>query len=269
MDHDVQGPLPDVRPRDIDMPPRYAITVSFRGGLSSGQKAAFKAAAARWEGVISAPLPAVKVGGVVTTGCLIDAQGSAIDGPSGILGMAGPTRLRPEIPSMGKAAYLPCQGMMSFDSADLAKMESDGTLLDVITHELGHVIGIGTVWRRKGVLVGAGTANPYFHGPRCRTAFHDLGGMGNEVPVENTGGGGTRDSHWRERFFRTELMTGWVSPAGTPSPLSRLTIASLEDLGYTVDYSKAEPYSLKPALLATDEVLVERPHCLSIVPFAF
>lgn len=251
------------------MPPRYAITVNFRGGLTAGQKAAFKAAAARIERVIRAALPAVKVGGVTTTGCLIDAQGSAIDGPSGILGMAGPTRLRPAIAAMGRAAYLPCAGMMSFDSADLSKMEANGTLLDVITHEMLHVVGVGTVWRRKGVLAGAGTNDPFFTGGRTRTAFHDLGGAGNQVPVENTGGGGTRDSHWRERTFGTELCTGWVSPAGTPSPLSRLTIASLEDLGYEVDYSAAEPYSLKPAIMGSEEVLVERPHCVSTIPFAF
>lgn len=253
------------------MPPaaRYAITVSFRGGLSAGQQAAFRAAAARWERVIAAPLPAVKVGGVVTRGCLIDAQGSSIDGPSGILGMAGPTRLRPGIPSMGRAAFLPCAGIMSFDSADLAAMERDGTLVDVITHEMGHVIGIGTVWGRKGVLSGAGSSNPLFTGLRCRHAFHDLGGLGNEVPVENQGGGGTRDSHWRERFFRNELMTGYVSPAGTKNPLSALTIASLEDLGYEVDMAAAEPFSLKPTVLATDEVLVPRRHCLPTIPFAF
>lgn len=253
------------------MPPaaRYAISVSFRGGLSASQQATFRAAAARWERVIRSPLPAVKVGGVVTRGCLIDAQGSTIDGPSGILGMAGPTRLRPGIPAMGKAAYLPCAGIMSFDAADLAKMEQDGSLLDVITHEMGHVIGIGTVWARKGVLAGAGSSNPRFTGGACRHAFHDLGGLGNEVPVEDQGGGGTRDSHWRERFFRTELMTGWVSPAGTKSPLSALTIASLEDLGYEVDMAAAEPYSLKPSLLATDEVLVPRRHCLSTIPFTF
>jgi hypothetical protein len=31
---------------------------------------------------------------------------------------------------------------------------------------------------------------------------------------------------------------------GGTNPLSRLTIASLEDLGYTVSYDKAEPYKL-------------------------
>lgn len=249
--------------------PKYSIDVSFRGGLSAGQRAAFVAAAARWARVISKPLPAVKVGGVTTRGCLIDAQGTSIDGPSGILGMAGPTRLRPSVPVMGKAALLPCAGVMSFDVADLASMERDGTLVDVITHEMGHVIGIGTVWSRKGVLRGAGSVDPTFIGSRCRAAFLELGGQGAAVPVENQGGGGTRDSHWRERYFRNELMTGYVSPAGTTNPLSALTIASLEDLGYDVDYSAAEPYRVAAALLASDEVLVPRRHCLPVVPFAF
>jgi hypothetical protein len=245
----------------------YAITVVPRGGLTASQKTIFKAAAARIERVISKPLPAVKVNGVVTTGCIIDAQGANIDGGGGILGMAGPTRLRPNIPSMGKAAYLPCAGEMTFDVADLAKMEANGTLLDVILHEMLHVIGIGTVWKRKGVLSGAGSADPTFIGAKCRAAFQESGGMGVSVPVENQGGGGTRDSHWRERSLGRELMTGYVSPSGKTNPFSRITIASLEDLGYDVDYTGADPYTVSPFLLATEEVLVPRPHCVSTVPF--
>ncbi len=249
---------------------KYRIEVLFRGGLSLGAQAAFLTAGARWERVIKTALPAVMVNGRRTTGCIIDAQGTQIDGPSGILGMAGPTRLRPLLPSMGPAAYLPCAGTMSFDSDDLAVMERDGTLVDVITHEMGHVIGIGTVWSRKGVLLGARSINPVFTGPKCLSAFKKLvGPTAISVPVENRGGGGTRDSHWREAFFRNELMTGYVSPAGTKNPLSALTIASLEDLGYEVDYTAADPYSLQSALVASEEPLVERRHCLPIVPFAF
>ena len=36
-------------------------------------------------------------------------------------------------------------------------------------------------------------------------------------------------------------MTGFLN-AGVPNPISRITIASLEDLGYQVDYSKADTY---------------------------
>ena len=34
---------------------------------------------------------------------------------------------------------------MEFDTADLAQMQSEGTLLAVIEHEIGHVLGIGTL----------------------------------------------------------------------------------------------------------------------------
>jgi hypothetical protein len=62
------------------------------------------------------------------------------------------------------------------------------------------------------------------------------------VPLENTGGAGTADSHWRETIFRNELMSGFVAAPG--NPLSRVTAGSLQDLGYTVDLSAAEPFGL-------------------------
>jgi hypothetical protein len=46
---------------------------------------------------------------------------------------------------------------MQFDTADLASMQANGTLNDVITHEMGHVLGIGTIWTAKGVLSGSYT----------------------------------------------------------------------------------------------------------------
>ena len=45
-----------------------------------------------------------------------------------------------------------------FDTADLASLESDGRLLGVILHEMGHVLGIGTIWETFGLLFGAGTS---------------------------------------------------------------------------------------------------------------
>ncbi len=240
--------------------PRFKITVNHRGGLSSSQRDIFQVAAARWERVIVKPLPPVKVLGKVTRGLVIDAQGENIDGGGGILGQAGPLWLRPATAAQGKAAYLPSFGIMSFDSADLAKMEQNGTLLDVILHEMGHVLGIGTVWRRKGFLAGAQTINPRFTGLKCRHHFHNVGGIGNAVPVENSGGGGTRDSHWLERHFRNELMTGYVSAPGVVNPLSVMTIGSLEDLGYDVDYQAADAYTIRPALM-TEAPLTLRPHC--------
>jgi hypothetical protein len=247
----------------------FKIEVRFLGGLTAGQKAAFKKAADRWSKVIIGDLPSVIVSGEVIDDVLIEAKGVFIDGPGGILGQAGPTNLRPA--SAGAAAFLPAKGIMSFDSADLADMESDGTLLDVITHEMGHVLGIGTIWEDKNLLVGAGTNNPRFTGANAKKAFGQLKGQGpTPVPVENSGGAGTADSHWRESVFKNELMSGFI--AGPHNPLSKLTVASLKDMGYRVNLSAAEAYSLpnlqslaeKGLLMAADE----RPHRHTLPIFA-
>lgn len=237
----------------------YKIEVRFLGGLTATQKAAFKKAADRWTKVIVGDVPSVMVGGELIDDLVIEAKGIEIDGPSGILGQAGPTNLRPA--SAGAAAFLPAKGMMQFDTADLAEMEADGTLVDVITHEMGHVIGIGTIWEEKGLLAGAGTSNPTFTGAKAKKAFGVLKGKGpTAVPVENSGGEGTADSHWRESVFKNELMSGFISEAN--NPLSRMTVASLQDMGYTVDLAAAEAYSL-PNLQAIAErglLLAAAPH---------
>jgi len=231
----------------------YKIEVKFLGGLTPTQKNAFKTAADRWSKVIVGDLPSVVVGGVVIDDLLIEAQGVAIDGPGSILGQAGPTNLRPA--SAGASAFLPAKGIMSFDTADLDKMQADGTLVDVIAHEMGHVIGIGTIWEHKNLLDGAGGSNPRFTGTNAMREFGVLKGTGPvEVPVENTGGAGTRDGHWRESVFKNELMSGFI--AAPNNPLSRLTVASLEDMGYVVDMNAAEPYVLPNLLLLAERGLM-------------
>ena len=160
-----------------------------------------------------------------------------IDGPGKVLGQAGPTVLRP-------GTFLPAWGVMSFDTADLAKMEADGSLVRVIMHEMAHVLGFGSIWDRLGLLQGAGSADPTFTGAAAIREFATLRGETTPlaVPVANVGGPGTRDSHWREAVFGNELMTGFLNTG--VNPISRLSVGSLEDLGYEVDYAAADPYTL-------------------------
>ncbi|MCK1393570.1 leishmanolysin-related zinc metalloendopeptidase [Bradyrhizobium sp. 1] len=232
----------------------YTIEIQFLGGLTPKQKAAFKLAANRWTHAIVGDLPDVMVGGERINNLRITAQGTEIDGPGNVLGQAGPNRLRPK--NAGAAAFLPATGDMQFDTADLAAMEADGTLNDVITHEMGHVIGIGTIWTNKKLLKGAHTSNPTFNGPH---AMHEYGKLRNSksplpVPVENTGGEGTVDSHWRDTVFGAELMTGFVNEGG--NPMSRVTIASLQDLGYQVNMDVAQAYQLPDHLHMAEAGLV-------------
>ncbi len=239
----------------------FTIEVRFLGGLTSNQQDAFAKAADRWSRVIVGDLDTAVVGDDVIDDLLIEAEGVEIDGPGRILGMAGPTDFRDENAQFG--ARLPAKGVMRFDTADLAKMEANGTLVDVITHEMGHVLGFGTLWTIFGFLKGAGTANPTFEGPRAKAEFAAL--LGQEepvpVPVANFGGPGTQDSHWRESVFVNELMSPFIS--GRDNPLSRMTAASLGDLGYQVDLDGAEPYGLPDLLqVAMDGMLV--PHAAPI-----
>jgi hypothetical protein len=64
---------------------------------------------------------------------------------------------------------------------------------------------------------------------------------GEKVPVENSGGSGTTDGHWRESVLVNELMTGFLN-AGQANPLSDVTVASLADLGYSVNLDATDLY---------------------------
>ncbi len=236
----------------------------FTGGLSAAQQAAFETAAARWGRIVSADVPAVVIDGETIDDVRIDATGELIDGPGRVLGRAGPIDLRPD-------SFIPATGIMSFDSADLAQMERDGSLVSVIVHEMAHVLGFGTIFDRVDLILGAGGADPQFTGENAAREYGDLlgdaTGRPRSVPLANVGGAGTRDGHWREAVFANELMTG-ILDAG-PNPISRVTIAAFEDLGYTVDYAGADVYRLPTAtdLLTLEQRRAERRHlCLIEVP---
>jgi hypothetical protein len=160
---------------------------------------------------------------------------ASIDGAGKVLGEAGPCYVRSD-------NGLPIVGHLKLDAADLRQMESYGTIDDVVLHEIGHVLGIGTLWPDKGLLSGQGTPDPSFLGAGAISAYRTMGGTQAYVPVENTGGTGTRDGHWRESVFADELMTGWVSSRS--NPLSALTIESLKDLGYGANPGAASNFTL-------------------------
>ena len=174
---------------------------------------------------------------------LILTELTAIDGVGGILG--GATWCVPR-PSDG----LPFLGVMIFDTADLPTLEASGALGGVILHEMGHVLGFGSLWEAFGLLADPslqGGTDPHFTGVQAIAAFDSIGGTGytggNKVPVETMGGQGTADAHWRESVFTVELMTGFLS-LGVENPLSVVSVASLADLGYVVDVTQSDPFSL-------------------------
>ena len=108
-----------------------------------------------------------------------------------------------------------------------------------------HALGFGTIWglSTPALRVRTGTALSAFVGSNAITACKALGGLStacDSVPLETTGGSGTADAHWKETTFRSELMTGFIS--GTVRPLSTISIASMQDLGYQVNMNVADAY---------------------------
>jgi hypothetical protein len=204
-------------------------------GLTTSQQAIFRQAASRWSQIIIGDIPDTTYQGQAVDDLLISASSVPIDGPNGILGQAGPDAFR-------SGSSLPIHGIMEFDTADLAVLESSGQLLAVVLHEMGHVLGIGTIWSRKNLLVGGGTENPRFIGAQATVEFNKLfNRVDTGVPVENSGGPGTRDAHWSESLFKNELMTGYLDSG--VNPLSRVTVASLADMGYQVNINRADSYT--------------------------
>ena len=149
---------------------------------------------------------------------------------------------------MRRDSLLPALGVMQFDTADLLRMETDGSLESVIFHEVGHVLGMGTLWEDMSLLDGAGTVNPVFTGRNAMREFATVIGSNEPtpVPVENKGGPGTRDGHWRESVLGAELMTGFLGAA--PNPVSRVTIAAMQDMGYEVNFDAADAFALPSPL---------------------
>ncbi len=235
-------PNPTPSPNPTTSTGAFDIQLNFQG-LTTSERAIFDRAAARWEQIIIGDLPNATYNGRAVDDLLIDASAVSIDGVGGTLGQAGPDRFR-------VGTLFPYHGTMQFDTADLASMERDGSLLSVIEHEIGHILGIGTLWDDRGLLAGGGTSNPRYTGSRAVAEYNAIFGVtGTSVPVENTGGAGTRDSHWRESVLSNELMTGWAGP-GISLPISRITVASLADLGYQVDMSRADAYTRPTSSLA-------------------
>ncbi len=206
-------------------PGAFNIDVVYSGDPS--YQSYFDQAKAVWEQVITGDL--ANVGG--TDDLRIAASVTNIDGAGGILGQASPDSVR-------SGSNLPYQGHMQFDSADLATMVQNGTLLKIITHEMGHVLGIGSLWSTFGLNATVGR----YTGTNALNMYRTMAG-GNPnatyVPLETVGGAGTVNVHWSEAVFDTELMTGYAE-SNHNMPLSKLSIAALADLGYQVDYNAAD-----------------------------
>lgn len=234
----------------------FDLTVAPVVAVPTAIQPALDAAFDRWEGVITGDLPqaAIPVGffaagdcggfGSILNGTSADdlivlVNIRSIDGPFGTVAQAGPCVIR--------GSNLPFAGVLTLDADDLEGMTS-ARITEVMVHEIGHVLGFGSLWDLLD-LVTSSTTDPRYTGAAAVAEWNALGGTGS-VPVEAGGGEGTAGSHWRESVFDEELLTGFLEQPGVFQPLSRMSIASLDDLGYSVNRNAADGFSLAPPMSA-------------------
>ncbi|WP_289031986.1 leishmanolysin-related zinc metalloendopeptidase [uncultured Algoriphagus sp.] len=239
---------------------RFNIQLEFLTPVTAQQEAVFQEAAARWERIIikdveniAGPIPSalgpffIVPPGEQVDDIIIEVVLQNIDGPGNILGAAGPNFIR-------FSDNLPLSGFMFFDTSDLAVLEAFNLFDEVIIHEMGHVLGIGTVWDLTfdGVnferqLIAGTPENPFFTGRFGNIHWRAAGGE-NALPIEGAAAGpGTAFSHWSEDILDNELMTGFLNLG--VNPLSRITAGSLRDLGYGVALV-GDPYSVRDQIVA-------------------
>ena len=219
--------------------------------FTESQKQVLQYVARRWMAVITEDLPDYEFaegwsgtcGGQsfeISSGERIDdlrIYVATFKGRGGVLGGAGLHVLREE-------THLPVFGCMTFDL-------SHANLLITGLHEIGHVLGFASeVWSEFGFYQNPPNGDAHFNGPLAIAAFDDTGGRdykSAKVPLQ------TSESHWRVPVLEGELM----APYGGGT-LSAITVQSLADLGYGVDVTQADPYTL-PGVAAKASAKIAAP----------
>ena len=225
----------------------YDIELVFLDDFTESQERALQYAARRWMAVIVGDLPDYQFAQSASGRCGGQSwevpSGERIDdlriyvakdlgADPGIHGTGGIAILREE-------SHLPVIGCMTFDL-------SHANVLVTGLHEIGHVLGFASVvWTEFGYYRKPPEGDGHFNGPLAIAAFDEAGGQdykGAKVPLDNG------ESHWSVSILEGELMTPYDGDT-----LSAITVQALADLGYDVDVSQADAYTLPGASASAGE----------------
>jgi hypothetical protein len=222
------GALTEYRSGSPDGADGYDILIQFKGsGWTTDLQEAFIDAADYFTTVITDDIGGGgRIGKVLIDDLYVTAEVRAIDGEGGILGQAGPT-------NVWSANELAAAGKMQFDVADALAYFGEGLWDDIVTHELMHVLGFGSLWNYGDDPLVSGSQ---YLGDAGVAAYDAAITPGTQtyVPVEDGGGSGTAGAHWDEEALGNELMTGYIDGSNY---LSKFSVMSLADLGYAVSYA--------------------------------
>ena len=227
----------------------FDIELVYLDPFTEFQKRVVEYAARRWMSILPEDLPDIEFARSVSGSCFDHSfnisRGERIDdlriyvtflpnewSDAGIAGAAGPRFVR----TSGQTS-VGCMGLST-------RLYLSRYFRELALHEMGHVFGVGILWDIQDLY-----GDAHFNGPRAIAAFNSAGGWnypGPKVPVQREIGG-----HWRRSVFQTELMTRSLNGRGW---LSAITVQALADLGYSVDVTQADPYTLPRAAQTRAEI---------------
>jgi hypothetical protein len=241
-----------------------AITVSPTTGYTAAQLAVLQesiaTAEAQWESYITGYQPGISLSGISITVSAGSAFGDAtLTGTTNqggfLLATGGRIRIAPSaINDFGSwngvpGPDIPNPALLGMNFVD-----------DLVAHEIGHVLGIGSLWVSNGLYVNGTGRYTGQHGVAAFRAEFDANAT--FVPVELAGSAGRPNVHWDQIFrstveegdpnnswnldprlgitdqfgrdFALDVMTGAIDPDWGGVFFSKTTIQSLRDLGFTV-----------------------------------
>lgn len=227
----------------VEDPTRWKVDLSLQTRVPASANT-YLAAIERWTGIIVGDLPSAAGASLASTPdicendypTLVDdihicVRDVIFDGQGGVIGIGTPGWVR-----SGTGTAITCD--IEFDSDDTG----EPIFIDYILHEMGHCLGIGTLWEDTGDVTkrGGGPRAGYeYTGAHATNVWQNDWGCAGTPPIETDFGSGAAGGHWDECCLRNEVMSTFLFNEDD-NPFSELTIGALDDLGYTVDYGQAD-----------------------------
>ncbi|MFK7835890.1 MAG: DUF4214 domain-containing protein [Sulfitobacter sp.] len=226
---------------------------------------AFEDAVERWEEVITGDLDYGYVEGHgFVDDILIEVSVQDIDltfegGEQTILAISSVLDQRSDAAS--GAGALPTHSRIVLNPDDIGPLLN---LDELAQNTIGRALGFGSLWEEFGLVRDIDGVATYTGSNALREMQELSDDLNGQNVLEDGADGDLAAEYWDEDNLDNELMTPRVelrwpengpAPAGrSDNPISELTIAAMQDLGYEVDYGAADAFSLPRGALSRIDI---------------
>ncbi|UWR12343.1 tandem-95 repeat protein [Sulfitobacter mediterraneus] len=156
---------------------------------------------------------------------------------------------------------LPTYSRIVLNSNEIGQMLN---LDELAQNIIGRALGFGSLWEEFGLVSDIDGVATYVGSNGLREMDELSDDLNGQNVLEDGENGALATEYWSEANLDAELMTSSVEVrrpnAGPPqfglsdNPISELTIAAMQDLGYVVDYEEADNFRLAPGPLTLQRV---------------